>query len=145
MSEHNKEISADTRQNENERLAIVGALMVAAAHMDGEFDDGERTKILELLNRRYGLTPESGEEVLETSEAAFARAGVIHSFVKAAKQTLSHKERIEVLEMIFEIVFSDGVVHGHEAALLRRLAKELEIPDEEYRELRVQITKRLGL
>jgi uncharacterized tellurite resistance protein B-like protein len=154
MSDRNKETLADRsrgtspseiRQDENERLTIFGAIMIAAAHMDGDFADRERTKFIELVKRHFGLTPEAGEEVLEASEAAFARAGVVHSFVNAAKKSLSHKERVELLEMIFEIVFSDGVVHGHEASILRHLAKELDIPDDEYRDLRKLITTRLGL
>ena len=154
MADRNKETLADTshgtspgetRQDENERLTIFGAIMIAAAHMDGDFANRERTKFIELVKRHFGLTPEAGEEVLEASVSAFARAGTVHSFVNAAKISLSHKERVELLEMIFEIVFSDGVVHGHEASILRHLAKELDIPDDEYRELRERTVKRLGL
>ena len=154
MSDSIKDPSADRREGSSSRVpqhdenvlqVAVGALMVAAAQMDGDFDASERRKILELLRRRFGLTPELGAAALAASEAAFARAGVIHSFTAVVKKSFSGSERADLLAMLFEVVFADSVVHGQEASVLRHLARELDIPDDDYRDCRERITTRLGL
>ena len=145
-AERHEGSSSSVQHHDESVLQIaVGALMVAAAQKDGKFDAFERTRILKVLRRRFGLTPESCEEALAASEEAFARTGVIHSFTAVVKKSFSATERVDLLEMLFEVVYADRFVHGQEASILRHLARELDIPDDDYRECRERVTTRLGI
>ena len=50
-----------------------------------------------------------------------------------------------MMEMLWHVVYADGEVHDHEAALMRRLAGLLYVSDQESGTLRRRVRDKLGL
>ena len=53
------------------------------------------------------------------------------------------EERIELIEMIWEVVYADGELHDYEANLLRRLGGLLYVSDRERGDARKRVLARL--
>ncbi|MGE5516584.1 MAG: TerB family tellurite resistance protein [Bacteroidota bacterium] len=126
------------------RLAIA-ALMVEAATLDGSFDESERARLLDLLARRFGLDPAQAQTLLVEAQAAQARAAGLESMTRTIKNALDHDQRVEVLEMLWEVVYADGRLHDYEANLLRRLAGLVYVSDQESGAARKRVVARMGL
>lgn len=126
------------------RLAAA-ALLVTAAAMDDVFDDGERARIHELLARRFALDEAAAHRLLAEAEAVAIESVDLHRFTRTIKEGFDFDERLELLEMAWEVVYTDGVVHDHEANLLRRLAGLLAVSDRDSGAARMRVRARLGV
>ncbi|MHA1568532.1 MAG: TerB family tellurite resistance protein [Alphaproteobacteria bacterium] len=121
------------------------ALLVEAAAADGEFDAGERARIEVLLRARFGLAREETAELVEMAAAEVSEANQLYAFTRAVKDRFSHEERIEMMEMLWEVAYADGELHDFEAHLLRRIGGLIYVSDRERGEARRRALARLGI
>jgi uncharacterized tellurite resistance protein B-like protein len=126
------------------RLAIA-TLMVEAATLDGSFDTSERQRVLDLLAARFELAPDAAETLLAQAWAAQEKSVALEGMTRTIKNALDHDQRVEVLEMLWEVVYADGQLHDYEANLLRRLAGLVYVSDQEAGAARKRALARMGL
>lgn len=115
---------------ERVRLAAA-ALLVEAAWRDRKFDDTERRHIVALLSGRFGLARGEAEALVETAERNVRESTQLLPFTRAIKDRFTHEERVEMVEMLWEVVYADGVLHDHEAALMRQIGGLIYVSDQE--------------
>lgn len=120
-------------------------LLVEAAQMDDDFDIGERAKIGELVQRRFGLSAADSDSLLQAAEEKVAQSVEIFGFTREIKDTCSPEERIEVMEMLWDVAYADGELHDLEANLMRRLAGLLHVTDRDSGLARKRVLARRGL
>ncbi|MGB1547279.1 MAG: TerB family tellurite resistance protein [Alphaproteobacteria bacterium] len=126
------------------RMAIA-ALLIEAALFDGHFDTRERQQILKLLQARFTLEEDAAKELFEAARKRAENPNNLHSFTKTVKDTLAHEERIELIEMLWEVVYADGKLDDFEANLLRRIGGLLYVSDQERGGARKRVLRRLGI
>ena len=121
------------------------ALLMEAAGMDGSLGAEERDKIEELIAARYGTDKAEIDRLLTQTEERLENTHQILPFTRVVKDRLEHEERIEVLEMLWEVVYADGELHDYEANLMRRVAGLIYVTDRESGEARKRALAKLGL
>ena len=72
-----------------------------------------------------------------------SEANQLLGFTRTIKDRYSLEERIELIEMIWEVVYADGELHDYEANLLRRLGGLLYVSDRERGDARKRVLARL--
>jgi uncharacterized tellurite resistance protein B-like protein len=128
-----------------ERQLAAAALLVEAATMDGNFDDDERARIEGLLRHRFALSTTETTELISEAAATAAASVQWQGFTRAIKDGFDQAERVELIEMLWEVAYADGELHDYEASLLRRITGLLYVPDRESGEARKRVLERLGL
>ena len=128
-----------------ERQLAAAALMVEAATMDDRFDAAERDQITALVRAHFGLSPEEARDLLAEAERAASASVEWHGFTRAIKEGFDHTERVQLIEMLWEVAYADGELHDYEASLLRRVAGLLYVSDRDSGEARKRVLTRLGL
>ncbi len=129
----------------DELRIAAAALMVEAAQLDDTFDARERDKIRELVAERFELGPEESDSLIETAEARVAESSQLHGFTRVVKAAFSQDERIELIEMLWQVVYADGELHHYEANLMRRLAGLLQVADRDVGAARKRARERLDV
>jgi uncharacterized tellurite resistance protein B-like protein len=128
----------------HEELRIAAAaLMVEAAQLDDNFDAQERDKIRELVAERFELGAEESDSLIEAAEARVAESSQLHGFTRVIKAKFNLEERIDLMEMLWEVVYADGELHHYEANLMRRLAGLLHVSDRDVGAARKRAQARL--
>jgi uncharacterized tellurite resistance protein B-like protein len=135
---------AGRRHGADELQTAAAALLVEAAQMDGDFDAAERARVLELVTERFALNRAESESLLAAAEDRVAHASQLHGFTRVVNKAFDHAARIELMEMLWEIIYTDGELHDHEASLMRRLTGLLHISDRESAAARTRALARLG-
>lgn len=128
-------------RHEAHQLAAA-ALLVEAASMDDSFDTAERSTILKLLTAHFGLSAGDADELLRVAEAEVAESNHLYAFTKTVKDAFDHEQRIEVLEMLWEVAYTDGELHDYEANLIRRVTGLLHLSDRESGAARKRVLER---
>ncbi len=120
------------------------ALLVEAGLTDGEFGTAERSRVGHLLAERFGLGQAVASALLERAEAEARDAVEWHGFTNVLKQAYDAEGRIEIVEMLWEVVLADGRVDDYEASLMRRVAGLLYVADGASAEARERARRRLA-
>lgn len=120
-------------------------LMVETARLDGAVQDAERDRIQSLLARRFGLTPWVAARLAARAERTATESVAWQGLTHTLKEALGEAERIEILEMLWEVAYADGALHDYEASLLRRVAGLLYVSDRDNGEARLRVMAKLGI
>jgi len=139
--DHRKETGG---RQEALQLALA-ALLIEAANSDDRFDQTERGVISRLLESRFSLSRSAAADLLAAGETAASESAELYHFTRIVNKRLSSEERVELIEMLWEVAYADGVLDEYEDSLLRRVGGLIYVPDRERGEARQRVLKRLGL
>jgi uncharacterized tellurite resistance protein B-like protein len=137
---------ADPADDARDQLPVaLAALLIEAANSDHHFDETERATISRLLERRFGLSPEQARALFAAGAREAGRSVEIFHLIRTINEQLSHAGRIELIEMLWEVAYSDGVLDEYEDTLLRRVGGLVYVSDHERGLARQRVLKRLGI
>lgn len=107
------------------------ALLLEAAHADRDFSAQERRLVADLVARRFGLDDADAAELLQLAEQERTAADDLFQFTRLVDADFPRSRKLAVVELMWRVVYSDGVLEAHEDALMRKVAKLLSVrPDE---------------
>ena len=136
---------APAKTEPNDLQLAVGALLVVAATRDDVFDAAEEIAIERLLRERFDLTEEQTKALLSAATDKAAQSLELFGFVRRIMQEMDEAGRVEIIEMLWEVAYADGVLDPHEDALIRRVAGLIYVSDFERGAARRRALEKLGL
>lgn len=132
------------QEDEDRRLRVATcALLLEAAHADDEFNDAEREALGGLVAARFELDTAETTELLEIAEAERRDAGDLYQFARLINEAFPRPRKLAILELLWQVVYSDGVLESHEDALMHRLGRVLGIRHEEIIALKLRVKRTL--
>jgi uncharacterized tellurite resistance protein B-like protein len=133
---------APPRGGTDEVQLAAAALLIEAAHIDDHDDARERAVIDGILERRFKLSPAAARQLVAAAERVSERSTQLFRFTHVINDRFSLEQRIELMEMLWEVVYADGAVDALEDTLLRRVGGLLYIPDRERGAARQRVLQR---
>jgi uncharacterized tellurite resistance protein B-like protein len=141
-----KEGGEDLSQGKDElQLAVAALLLEAAVVVDGRFDTAERSAILNILQQRFELPPARAQELVEAAQRRVASTAQLFGFTSTINGRLTRERKIEVIEMLWEVAYADGVLDPLEDSLLRQVAGLIDVSDRDRGEAKQRVLRRRGL
>lgn len=128
-------------EHDDYRLAAA-ALLVHAAAIDGNISDLERDKLHAVIKRQFGLDEATTDELVAEATEAEQQAVDLYHFTSLINRSLDEEGRRRVVEMMWEIIYADGVVSAFESNLIWRAADLLGISSRERIELGQRVASR---
>jgi uncharacterized tellurite resistance protein B-like protein len=120
-------------------------LLAEAGLLDGSLDGDERTSIEHLLGKRFELDAAAAAALLDRALIEAQRSTELYGHARTIKDDFTYEERVELMEMLWEVVYADGELHDYESNLMRRLAGLLYVEDQDSGAARKRVLERLGL
>ena len=121
---------ADEKQVSEKQLAAA-ALLIEVAYMDEDFETVERNRITELISRYFDLDCSDCDALMEEAEKAACNSGQLYEFTRVINDNYSLAERVELMELLWEVVYADGEVHDMETGLLRKIGGLIYVSDKD--------------
>ena len=115
----------------DELALAVAALLIEAARMDDDFNGDERAAIERLLAARFKLAPAAVQALVEEAEAAVRHSTQFFPFTQQICKQLDPEARVQIIEMLWEVAYADGMLDPQEDMLLRRIAGLIYVSDGE--------------
>jgi len=132
------------RFDDNDYRLSAAALLVHAACIDGDFAEVERKKLHALIVQRFDLDDEAADELIAKASAVEQQAIDLYSFTAKLNRSLNEKGRARIIEMMWQIVYADGVITEFEDNLIWRAADLLGVSRDERIALRERVTGASG-
>ena len=97
------------------------------------------------LRDRFGLDDAELATLVEAAEERVSHSAELHGFTSHVKDAFSLEQRIEMVEMLWQVVYADVVAHPYEANVVRRVCGLIYVPDAESGAARKRAMVALGL
>ncbi len=120
-------------------------LMVEAAAMDGNVDAAEVATIRDIIINNFGLEKDEANDLIIEAAKHQDESNHLLRFTRAIKDNYSEDERVELIEMLWEVVYTDGIAHDYETNLLRRIAGLIYVSDRDRGDARKRVLAKLGI
>lgn len=130
----------DAAQDNHDPKLAVAALLVHLAAVDGQMKDEERNAIKGALQDQYDLDEASVEKLVREAALRDAEAVDFYRFTQGITQ-LPMDDRIEIVRMMWMVVFSDKKNHELEDNMVWRIAELIGVSSRDRTILRNQIGK----
>lgn len=131
-----------TAQPFPERDVAAVALLLEAASADGSYGEAEHLTLCELVARKMVLAPDRAAALLDAARARQNQAVELFRFTDAVNRAMDEGERAALVEMLWEVVYADGVLDAFEDRLIRSVAALLHVPDRTRAEARQRVLAR---
>ena len=122
----------------------VAALLIELTRMDDKVDAGERRTIEQLLARMFSLDAKSVQSLVEQADREIQRSTQYFPFTQQICRHASADMRVQIIEMMWTVAYSDGVPAPDEDALIRQVAGLIQVSDWERGDARKRALERLA-
>ena len=139
------EAAAEPLSRDDQLQLAAAALLVESAHMDGAFDGDERRSIGALLKSKFELSDAECSTLIEEADQAVSESSQLYAFTRVIKDRFDEAERVEMIEMLWEVAFADGHADDFEHNLIQRVAGLIYVSDRDRGNARKRAMARLGI
>ena len=138
----NAESRSDGPNPEHDLRIATCALFLEMARIDGEFNDMEREHIISRLKKKFSLSNEHLEELMNATGEELNSSIDLWQFTNLINQNYALEEKIRIVEMIWELAYSDGNLDQHEDYLAHKLANLLRLNHKQLIDAKLKIIHR---
>ncbi len=108
-------------ENDDEDIQAIIILLLEACQIDGTTEQVEINFIKKLLINKFNFTQVEAEKNINKALKNHEESIEIFSQIKTILDQMDHKERIDVIEMMWGVILVDGIIDDFEANLMRRM------------------------
>lgn len=102
-------------------------LLLELANADGEFSAVERQRVMDILQRHFGVDAEGANALMAEASSASRNSVDDFIFTRQVVREYDIGQRMVLAELMWQVVLADGVIDGNESYLMRKLANLLQL------------------
>ena len=127
------------------RAQIAAAvLLVEVARSDRNFSAVERETVRASVQRKFSLSPEEAQRLLELAELESRDAHDIYQFTSQIDASFSVEQKVKLIEELWRAAYSDAVLHEHEEHLIRRVTDLLHLSHSQFIAAKLRVLAELS-
>ena len=139
-------LTADTPRSsfapDDPRIAVA-ALCMQVMEADGQIKDSEKKRLRTLLKDQYGLDGKQLDALIAAGQEAESDAVDYYRFTSDLKRHLDTEQRLELIGILWDIVYADGERSEMEDDAIWRIAELLGVSARERIQKRQEAAKRV--
>lgn len=136
---------ADSAEGPEDMQVAVAALLIEAAAADENVDTSEYDAIARILARHFKIDDSAARSLMESATVDQEKSDHILHFTRSIKENFELEDRVEIMEMLWEVSYADGVIDHYESNLIRRVAGLIYVTDKDSGLARQKVLKKLKL
>lgn len=127
-------------------VTAVAGLLAKIAYADGDYSAQEEAAIRKELSRVHGLSPAGVDAICGLLADQISHVALLgdHDWTRDLRELASRALRLEVLEVLVEMAVADSVLKHGEQTQLRRIAKSLNLSQDDYNSVQAKHRDKLS-
>ena len=121
---------------------LIAALLIHAAKIDENYTNVEKEIIKRALIGLNAVKPDEADKLLKTAEKKEQESNQIIEFTREIKKN-SMEFRLNIVELLWKIIYSDGTSDNYESNLIRRVCGLLYISDRDSGMIKLKVKEEL--
>ncbi|MDN3653372.1 TerB family tellurite resistance protein [Thalassotalea ponticola] len=141
-----KALQTDSMVGNTLSLEIATAvLLFEVMRADQTICDKEQAKVVALLQQTFSLDKQEVLEVLALAEDEVAHAHDLYKYTSLINSQFSLSQRIQIVESLWHLAYSDGQLDVIEEHVIRRIADLLHLRHGEFIECKLKVQNQQGI
>jgi len=121
------------------------ALLLEMSQIDGDFSESERESILSTIMKDYHVSDEHAAAILEAADEELKGNLDLWQFTNLINRNYTPEEKIEIIEMVWRIAYTDGKLDKHEDFLVHKLADLLHLTHRQLIDAKINVREIMGI
>ena len=138
-----KKFFKKNQENKDRKDILVASLLIHAAKIDEKYTKDERKIIMKAMIGLTNIKQEEAEKIMIDAEKKEEEQNQIVEFTREIKK-YTLESRLKIIEVIWKIVYSDGIADNYESNLIRRICGLLYISDKDNGIVKVKVKNEEG-
>jgi uncharacterized tellurite resistance protein B-like protein len=97
------------------------------ARIDGKFTPEEMETVLSIMRDKYGLSSEHADALVADADKELEDSVDLWQFARLINENYSIDEKIEIIEILWQMVYVDGKMDEYEHYLMNKLKNLLRL------------------
>lgn len=112
----------------NSRVEVAAcAILLEAAYADYQCTKDELVHVMRTMKDIFRISEDEASELLDMAHKERDHAVDVYTFTKEINNSFSADMKLKVIEALWKVIYSDGVIEKHEDALARKITHLLRL------------------
>lgn len=120
------------------------ALFMEIGRIDETFSAAEMDLIVTVLKEKYGLRQENVDALMALADAELKQSVDLWQFARLINANYSIEEKIDIIEILWQIVFVDGHMDKYENYMMHKLSNLLRLSHNQLIDAKLKVLHRAG-
>ena len=146
-----KNILSNSKKTGKDKIAssskniAAAALLIEAACIDGKLDSEEQKIINTRLEKYLRISNSEMLELIKEASKVQSESNQIFGFTNEIKNSFSEEQKLDLIEILWDIICSDQTIHIYESNLMRRICGLIYVSDKKSGEIKLKVMKKYGI
>lgn len=123
----------ESEQHSEQKTALAcTSLLIEIALSDDHFDESEVQQIATVAKAHFNLSQAEVDELLNLAQEEVAQATDLHQFTRLINETFDGSQKQLLIESLWAVAYSDGIIDKYEEYLLRKISDLLYITHSQF-------------
>lgn len=123
----NPQVLGSVQNGEHDLKVATCALLVEIGRIDETFTQEELETVLSILKDKYDLSQEHADALIAEAEAELDKSLDLWQFARLINENYTNEEKIEIVEILWRVVYVDGKMDQYEHYLMNKLKNLLRL------------------
>ena len=107
--------------------SATAVLMLDVARSDSVFDETEFERVLGLVEKHFGMSPEDAAELVNAADEKAEELVSLHEFTQLLHNNLDEDEKARIVGLLWQVAYADGRLDKYEDSLVRKISDLLHV------------------
>ena len=121
------------------------ALLIEAACIDGKLDSEEQKIINTRLEKYLRISNDEILDLIKEASKVQSESNQIFGFTKEIKNSFSEEQKLDLIEILWDVICSDQIINIYESNLMRRICGLIYVSDKKSGEIKLKVMKKYGI
>ena len=127
-----RETSASPASSQHGLQLATAALLIEMTRADFKVEESERRMVGEAISKAFDLTPEETADLIRLADEEARQSISIYDFTRLVDRGFSFDQKKLIVELLWRVALSDAELEKHEEHLVRKIAKLIHVPHQDF-------------
>ena len=115
------------------------ALLVEVMNSDHELDEREHQEFMAVLQQSYNIAEADLEELIQLAKDEAFEATSLYEFTKLINDSYDYEQKVELIENMWRIAFSDKRLDKYEDHLIRKVSELIYVSHSDFIKTKLKV------
>ena len=122
----------DIESFDDEKILSICIFLIEVSKSDDEYDDLEKSKIIDLLKKEFSLNDDQIKLVITLADQKNNEMISLHDFTEIVNNECSYSEKKDLIKMLWDVAYADGRIDKYEDYTIRKISDLLYIKHSDF-------------
>jgi uncharacterized tellurite resistance protein B-like protein len=116
----------------DEMILSICVLLIEVSKSDDDYDDSEKAKIIELLEKQFSLNHDQIDTLMKIAGKKNNEIISLHELTAIINKEYTYSEKKDLIKMCWDIAYSDGRIDKYEDYTIRKISDLLYVKHSDF-------------